>query len=110
LPIALSQRPVEPGELAGQCQHCANHVFGDTRLVAIGVGEKRAFGKRRPVNPIDPGARDLDELQTGCQPRHLGREPHRHQHVDLRQPRQDVGFRCDDDLAWSLQVMAHRLF
>ena len=110
LPIALSQRCVEPRKLARQGQHRPHDILGNSDLMAVGVGEQRARRKRCTIDPVDPGSGNLDELEPRRRPSHLSCQPHRHQHVDLGQPRKDVGFGCDDDVAWDRQVAAHRLF
>jgi hypothetical protein len=78
--------------------------------VSVSIGKNHAGRQRRPIDPINSGAGNLNQLQALRCSRHLGCQPHRHQHVDLRQLREDVGFGCDDDLARNHQMAADRLF
>jgi hypothetical protein len=62
LPLPHPERCVKPSKLARQGQHRANHVFGDTRLVAIDIRQRYTMRQRRPIDPVEAGARHLDEF------------------------------------------------
>jgi hypothetical protein len=108
-PLSHPERRIDLRKLAGQSQHCAYHVFGDTRLMAISIRQRCPVGQRRPIDPVKAGARHLNELYSGCSAPGLCGEHHRHQDVDLGKPRDDLGFVRHDDVARYGQVSAHRL-
>ena len=56
--------------------------------------------ERPAVDAVETGTRHLHQAKLGRMLRHMLREPHRHQHIDIAQARHDAGLVIDDQLAW----------
>src|SRR5215469_15148927 len=61
LPISLSQREIQMEEVTGQRQHRADHIFGNSVLVSVGIGEPRPCRHRRALDAVAACARHLDQ-------------------------------------------------
>src|SRR5262249_12361593 len=68
LPLSGPHLAVEPPEVARERDHGAHDIFGDPRLVAVGVGKREAGAELRAIDAIEASARSLHQAEplAGC--------------------------------------------
>ena len=76
---------MHPIEVPAESDHGAEDILGDARLVPMNLGKRRAGRHRGAVNPVQPGARNLDEPEPHGRRSHLAGEDEGDEDVDLRE-------------------------
>src|SRR5262245_63697791 len=83
LPASRAKARVESREPSAERDHRAEDELGDSRLMSVYVRQRDAPADGRSIDPVQAGARHLDEPEPRGRSTHFLREDERDEHIDL---------------------------
>jgi hypothetical protein len=89
--VSSPEAGVDAAKGAADRHQGPHYVLHDPDFVAVGIRQPRAGRKRGSVDPVEAGARHLNELELSGRRAHLAGERHGDQYVHLEKLRADPG-------------------